>query len=624
MSSKRKPYEFFPYIIFIIGAALLIARCFLSFCWSDETFYFSTANRFYNGDSIFKHDWFPTQLSGVMLLPFYSLYMAVMESTTGIILYFRILYVVFELICALFTYKLLSKSISITLSALAGLIVLFYSHLNIATMSYYTFSFHFMLMAMLLMVDYYRVRKNRKLIFAGIFFALCVLALPTMAIAYFLVIAIALFTLLAAKILSTIMSGKSRGIAGFLLHCSEKIIDAGIPKVIFYTLIGIILPAIAFFAFLLSNVSIKDFIAAIPYVLSDEEHAMSLVYPFKKFFIGINQVYGYAAYAGYLLIIVSALFSLFTSYRNYRNDYTITPGSTAYTRSDDIVDLIKYMLFIIDIVLLVFYIFFSFGYTGYIQSALMLFTIPIFFLTEKRKHSLFFFMIAGGLIMAMVYSYSSDGGFLYTLSMGHFIASVGGIAALHDFIADISNARTYKYLFSLSVVIVGICAFITIYLRMVNIYRDAPVNMLNTRIEEGPAAGLYTTADHANMYNDILDTMSNYCTSKALKNAKGSIFITKLLPFGYLCTDLKVGAPTTWRTTFNSERLNDYYQLNPDRKPDIILVLNEEYGSYLSCGDIEADPNPNANEFGGYLEEYINSYDFEIIETRCGTVYIKR
>jgi len=624
MKSRKHPIDYIPYIIFFIGALVLVARSFFSFCWSDESFYFSTTGRFFMGDSIFKHDWFPTQLSGVMLLPFYSLYLAIAKSTTGIILYFRLLYVLLELISCIITYKILSKNVSKPLSTLAGLIVLFYSHLNIATLSYYTFSFHFMLISMLLLVDYYRSRKKRKLIVSGIFFALCVLALPTMAVAYFLVIFAVMILILISKALHSAFEGRNRGIKGFLFYCSNRILDANPFRVILYSLLGIIIPAILFFAFLLSNVSIKDFIEAIPYVLSDEEHAMSLVYPFKKFFIGINQVYGYAAYAGYMMIIISAGFSVLFTFRRYKNERTITASNTSFNKSDDVFNIIRSILFAGDIILFAFYVFFSFPYTGYIQCALMLFCIPLFFLTENRNYSLFVFMIIGGLIMAMVYSYSSDGGFLYTLSMGHFIASIGGIAILSDFIKDISNVRTYRSLSVIAFIIVGISTLQTGYLRIVNVYRDAAINMLDTRIDKGPAAGLFTTKEHYEMYNDVYDTITEYCTSSAINKKEGNIFITKLLPFGYLCTDLKVGAPTTWRTTFNSERLKAYYEFNPDRYPDVILVLNEEYGSYLSCGDIEADPNPNANEFGGYLQEYLDSKEIEIIETNCGNVYYVR
>lgn len=174
----------------------------------------------------------------------------------------------------------------------------------------------------------------------------------------------------------------------------------------------------------------------------------------------------------------------------------------------------------------------------------------------------------------------------------------------------------------------------TMMLRLVNIYRDAPVQMLNSKISAGPAKGLYTTADHQVAYNVVYSAIRKYCQSSNLNephrfdnsleqdsSSVANIFITKLLPWGYMCTDLRCGAPTTWRTPFNSKRLEPYYQMNPGRYPDMILVLNEQFGSYITCGDVESDTAPNENETGGYLLEYINSHDYETIEVPCGTLY---
>ena len=171
--------------------------------------------------------------------------------------------------------------------------------------------------------------------------------------------------------------------------------------------------------------------------------------------------------------------------------------------------------------------------------------------------------------------------------MGHSIASIGGIIFIYDFKKEICNADTDSSLIEMLSILctcIMLAALLqTITLRFVNIYRDAPLNRLTVRLENGPAAGLYTTAEHASMYTTVCKVLQDHCQSDDLnpeKNNNGSLFITKLLPFGYLCSDLKCGSPTTWRTSFNSVRLEDYYQLNPDRYPDLILVLDEEYGSY--------------------------------------------
>ncbi len=588
----------YPYILLGLSGLILFIRCFYSFCWSDETFYISTCHRFFTGDSVFLHEWFPTQLSSLILLPFYSFYMLVFGSNTGIILYFRILYVIMSLINATVMYNILKQHVSVFASCVCSLMLMFYTHLNIATLSYYTVSVQFFLMSMLLIYHYFRTWDKRQLIISGVLFAISVLALPTLCLAYFAVIIVIALLLLALRF------------TGIPDEFKDRIRSADLTAIMLYTFIGICIPAALFAVFLSGNVSVSDFIRGIPYVLSDEEHGTSLIYPIRKFFIGINEVYGYSAYISYLLILLTFIAFVIKQ----------RPGKS-----------VRLMIFILDTVLFIVDFVLSSGHTGYIQTALCLYALPLFFLGRKPDRRILYTFILGGMIMSLTYSYSSNG-YLYVLSMGHFITSIGCVIILDGFIRE---AGEYRLGYSVTLTAV-ICTVLiqTMELRLINIYRDAPLQMLNFRISDGPAGGLYTTADHYVSYNVVYSTIKNYCVSSELNvpqkypnsmeldsKSVGNIFITKLLPWGYMCTDLRAGTPTTWRTAFNSKRLQPYYEMNPGRYPDMILVLNEEYGSYLTCGDVEADPSPNENEIDGFLLDYVNSNDYEQMSVPCGILY---
>ncbi len=600
MTVKKFGAAYYPYILLGLGFLLLLCKCFFSFCWSDETFYFSTAYRFYQGDSIFLHEWFPTQLSAVILLPLFSLYMAVTGSTSGILLFFRICFVFFALISSLVTYRILKTAVREVIALFCALSVLFYTHLNIATLSYYTISVHCFLLSMLLIYYFYQTGKKRFLVVSGVLFALCVLALPTMALAYVLVIAAILLLLLVCRITKLPESWK------------EAVRKADLITVCLYTLYGICIPTVLFFAFLLANVSIMDFINAIPYVLSDEEHGTSLTYPLKKFFIGINEVYGYGAYAGYLLILFTFFINCFSALKK-QGGRLIGPLIATLQRLSAAAALVLFAV----------YFLYSLGHTGYIQTALCMTALPLFFLTKKKNWRLFFLLFAGGMMFSVVFSYSSNG-YLYILSMGHFIASIASILFIQDYIAELTDGESLSQIGRILFIAVLCIALIqTIVLRIVNIYRDAPLKELTAQITQGPAAGLYTTPEHLAMYETVYDTILTYCQSDSIGKENGSIFITKLLPYGYLCTDLRCAASTTWRTAFNSVRLAPYYEMNPDRYPDLVLVLDEEYGSYETCGDVVADPNPNANEMGGFLLDYVTEHGYEKISVPCGTLFRK-
>ncbi|MBO6113064.1 MAG: hypothetical protein J6P45_08465, partial [Lachnospiraceae bacterium] len=242
---KIKPY--IPYIIFGLCAMFLILRAFFGFCSSDEPFYLSTTKRLFDGDLIFAEEWFPTQLSSLIILPLYALFVTVTGGTDGIILFFRIVYIltVFVISCA--SYRILNKRNGSAAAFCCAFFMLNFVHLNIATLSYYTMSFEFFIFSMLLLMP----KKRSLYILSGFIFALSVLSLPSLAIAY----AVAFITV-------------------FCLSFKFRFLREGL----IYTTFGIGAALILFLIYLYaSGNSIGNLFEFLPYVLSDDEHQTSLV-----------------------------------------------------------------------------------------------------------------------------------------------------------------------------------------------------------------------------------------------------------------------------------------------------------------------------------------------------------
>ena len=130
----------YPYIILGLSVLILLWKSFYGFCWSDESFYLSVTDRFFRGDMPIRDEWQPTQLENVLNVPLYALYITVTGSNDGIYLFFRLVYVILEGIAAFSIFTLLKKSVSEFTAFLASMFMLYYSHLNIATISYYTIS----------------------------------------------------------------------------------------------------------------------------------------------------------------------------------------------------------------------------------------------------------------------------------------------------------------------------------------------------------------------------------------------------------------------------------------------------------------------------------------------------
>lgn len=559
MNTKDKAKQILPYILILLGAVFMYYRARFSFCASDEAFYASTTNRFLQGDAIFVHEWFPTQLVSLILLPIHGAFKIITGSNNGILLFMRHVYVIFSTFSSIAIYRLINKKYDRVCSCICALFVLFYAHLNIATLSYYTLSFHFFLIAMLLIMD----DKKSSYILSGICFALAVLSLPSLALVYFISMAVYAVYFVFCK----------------LRHKTVLYLDR-----VLYSLAGIIIPAVIVLLYVLPTSGLFGLTDNLTYVLSDEEHITSVVAPFKKFFTAVIDVFGTSVYLTIVLTFASIVIFI------YRD---ILKKTASWLTS------VVISLFILDIFLAFYNFRFVLNHTGYISTLIVMFALPAFFLAQRKNYELFFLVFIGGMTFSMVYSYSSNGD-LYVLSIGHSIAAIAGFCILFDINKGALKSDFWKILLTAFCIA---CIIITFYHRCFYIYRDAPVFCLTEKITEGPAEGLYTTKEHKEQYDSILSVIEKNETD-------GYVFFTKLLPWGYLATEEKCGAPTTWRTKFSSERLRLYYSKNPERIPDTIYILPEDTGKYDTCGDVVADPYPNENDTeSGILHEIIDNYE---------------
>lgn len=600
----------YPYIILGLSVLILLWKSFCGFCWSDESFYLSVTDRFFRGDMPIRDEWQPTQLENVLNVPLYALYIAITGSNDGIYLFFRLVYVILEGIAAFSIFTLLKKSVSEFTAFLASMFMLYYSHLNIATISYYTISLLSFLVVCVIIYSYRDTKSKLSLVIAGILFAFCVMSVPPMAVGYIVLLVIAAVSYLGTKYLP------------FRKDIKDAVKNAEMMKIFLFTLIGIVIPALIFFIYMFRGMTPRELIDSLGYVFTDEEHPFSLTYPARKFFYCVRDVFGNGAIIGLWLIIISFIYGCLIRdglivYLVQKLDNDKSDRLKAFCDKAD--QIIRVCFLLAEFILLIFCWTKTIPHTGYIQSALAMTTIPIFFLCPERDWRKGICFVAAGLFFSLVYAYASNN-FLYILAMGHSVTFFGGILCIEDYTKGLKG-NGYR-IFRIATTAILLCALIqTMSLRMWNVFRDAPIPEMTAKITCGPAKGIYSHPDHEKQYTEVYETIKEYCQAD---EEGDTIFITRLLPWGYLCTDARSASPTTWRTPFNSKRLEPYWTTHPGREADKILVLKEEYGSYYACGDVEDDFNPNLNEMGGFLQDYIDANDFTVTEVPCGWVYTKQ
>ena len=162
---------------------------------------------------------------------------------------------------------------------------------------------------------------------------------------------------------------------------------------------------------------------------------------------------------------------------------------------------------------------------------------------------------------------------------------------------------------------------VMLFQRMMIVVRDADLWKLTSRIDSGVAKGLFTTPEHREQYDRVLALIDELNEKKK----DGMIFFTKVLPWAYVCSDLRCGAPTTWRMKLSEGLLESYYKLHPDRIPDVVVILEDDIAAYDTCifSNKKGEKTPNSNSEKGVLWEYINSEDYEILERDVAKVYMR-
>lgn len=122
---------------------------------TDEMYYIATAYRFYQGDAMLVDDWNTAQMSGFLLLPFVHVYMFIMKTTEGIVLYFRFLYLIFKAFVAVFCIAKLKKYGAFGIAGIS--VYYFFSPQNLESLSYNTIA-----LGMVMMIGAVCLAEKRK------------------------------------------------------------------------------------------------------------------------------------------------------------------------------------------------------------------------------------------------------------------------------------------------------------------------------------------------------------------------------------------------------------------------------------------------------------------------------
>lgn len=596
-----------PYLLLAIAFAVLAARAQYSFCWIDESFYIALADRFYDGAVPFIDEWHPAQVYAPLLVPVYALYLHIAGTSDGVILFFRYVYLLISFLTALVLYKVLSQDHGRFASCAIALCYLFYIRANIQGLSYYSLCTTFFVLSLLCAWGtWQRIRDKRDADGApgaarvllpfggGAFMALAIICNP------YIIVIFALACLIGLVV--CILTRKMSGFVPF----AWAIVGAAV-------IVGIYLWHI------FMQVSPADILANLGNVLSSHDENLTFAERIPNYlsYLPVSRI----GFIGTCLLIV-----FLVVWRITRREITAR---------------LKLIVICLDLVFLVAAVAIAFFTTLYPNKAFIAFVefaIPIYLLSPQlspRKHPELLCFWLPGIALSFVWQFSSNTQ-VSGMIIGYSVAAYGAfITVLEvfskpkplDALADddvefgrqLYDARFAKIGHVLACCSVALIVVVTIAMRLTSIYSDAPWSSLDTEIQDGPAAGLITSAQHVADYEGVRELIGH------IDNGS-SVWIEPMSPWAYVECVGMCGVPSAWNTFPDEHDFSVYYDELGHERPKWILITDDNLGWPVNIIAGREKAFPALEFYYDYTaelrEKLANSTDYQpLVSTEYGTLY---
>lgn len=537
MDSKIKKHSALRDGFFIAGTVLLL---FFSLWKSryglgiyDEAFYLTIPYRMCHGDKLFLNEWHVSQLSALLQYPLMKLYLLVHSGTDGIVLDFRHIYIAVNFAGGLLSYRRLRKYGAG--AAAAVLLYLLYAPYNIMALSYNSLG---LLCGFLCAVYLATAAKNTDYAVSGLFFAGLVLCQPLMLVEFAIVYPVLICAALILRRRELL-----RGLLWFLLGC-----------------VILAAPVLIYFIF---SVGISNILAAIPLMMNDPEHNMGELLSVPFIYRSIVDYYLPEMPAGLKFISRSVLKVFYFGFVPICAAVLLDRGRRR--RAALYLSLSALLCTLIGAAYMLLYPYKStyISYVNYLLFPWLLHGIclmPLLTKSERWQLSLFY---ALGFLHALSFLTSNQGGNVFSIAL--LPACLASIMLSIKYCSSLGRAKAVPVF-----ICTAVSAALLLYVRAGYCFMSPPVSQFDAQCVSGPAAGICAAEDDAVR----CDSVSLSMKSKNF-DADGNTLFLATDPLFYLCTDTGLAQYSAW-LSFNIDstpsRLEAYYSLNPDKRPDTIVI----------------------------------------------------
>lgn len=516
---------------------VFVWRQFYGFNKNDEIFYISTVYRFFQGDAMLVDEWNNVQLFAFVTYPLYCLVRLFHDSNEGIVVIFRISYLVFQAAASIYCFCRMKRFGRIRI--LPALFYFVTTPYNINSLSYNTLAFGFVLLTLVTLASEENLRI-RDSILCGIFTAGAVLANPY-AVLLFLIYGIA-----CAGI--SFVNWKNRKNTEYAVSVKHYFWMGTWAFFIF----------VLFVIFVFSRGSLEEILESFSYIVMDSERQKSFWEKFAKYFIRIHRYYGLQVYVTAILIVMRLIDrkkKISPSVYLAASVIAAVPMVIEYGFFWDMVG-INYMLI-------------PLSFPGLIA----------YLVTGKKDRRLFYGWYVPGLFYTILAHFATNTGIL-TVSASYMIASAASILLIWKAAEEQEKKqRLYSFIGALFVIQFAAC----IWQRVTYVWGDESLPYLNAELTEGPMKGILTSGENKKLYEDVLQDMEDLKLTPEDK-----LFVIGIAPWMYLNTEAECAAYSTWETLETDPLIESYYEIRPEKIPTVIYcyeydasILETEFAYYF-------------------------------------------
>lgn len=512
---------------FILVALLCLWKAPLAPASHDEGFYLTIPKRLLDGDIFFVDEWHGSQLAALLTYPLIWLH-RLLFGFDGVVLHARYLYVLFQALTSAALYVCLCRRGPFALPA--SLYFFLFTPFDIMALSYNTMGLMLVALTGALLAV---ARRPRTFLFAGVLFAGAVLCCPHLLLGY------ALYTVAAL---------------GYAVAAREKGGAVAIRWAAF-TLGGGIC-AILLLLFILTRASFSEVWRALPMLFSDPEHPQRFLrrMPLVAYGSSVAKIvpWGTVGFGVYGLALAAAAVD-----KKRAKHKLVYLGLSAAIALAMLIQLAPEL---------------TVSTYNFIMFPLALVGLMAFVVTKARNLRVFLFLYLGGIVYTLCIFVASNNG-EYVLTAMSTVANVGSILLMGDAVAEAraENRRLFCGLCAVLAVLLAAQYSLMIYTKIHHKFCSTLDNSAYTQvIGEGPCKGLHVAPAAEAAYLEELDML------RPMLQKEGRVLYAAERPWYYLATpQLGVGAYSAWlsgETDFTIDRLAIYYEQNPEKVPEHILI----------------------------------------------------